>query len=201
VIAKPNKEHTMTDPTMALMEYLRNVGLQPDEGFLQEGLRQLTQTVLELEAAEQIGAGRYERTPERKTYRNGHRERVWETRVGEIPLRIPKVRDGSYFPSLLEPRRRSEKALLAVVQQAYVEGVSTRRVDDLLQALGLTGIDKSWVSRICKELDNVVAPFRNRPLEGQYPFVWLDAPYLKVRQNHRIVSQALVIAAGVRENG
>jgi putative transposase len=201
VIAKPNKEHTMTDATMALMEYLRNVGLEPDEGFLQEGLQRLTQTVMELEAAAQIGAGHYERTPERKTYRNGHRERVWETRVGEIPLRIPKVRDGSYFPSLLEPRRRSEKALLAVVQQAYVEGVSTRRVDDLLQALGLTGIDKSRVSRICKELDEVVEPFRNRPLEGQYPFVWLDALYLKVRQNHRIVSQALVIATGVRENG
>jgi len=199
----------MADPTIpaghrdgvALVQYLRKVGLKPDEGFLQEGLRQLTQTVLELEAAEQIGAGRYERTPERTTYRNGHRERVWETRVGEIPLRIPKVRDGSYFPSLLEPRRRSEKALLAVVQQAYVEGVSTRRVDDLLQALGLTGIDKSRVSRICKELDEVVEPFRNRPLEGQYPFVWLDALYLKVRQNHRIVSQALVIATGVRENG
>ena len=191
----------MTDPTMALMEYLRNVGLEPDERFLQEGLQRLTQTVMELEAAEQIGADRYERTPERRTYRNGHRERVWETRVGEIPLRIPKVRDGTYFPSLLEPRRRSEKALLAVVQQAYVEGVSTRRVDDLLQALGLTGIDKSRVSRICKELDDVVEPFRNRPLEGQYPFVWLDALYLKVRQNHRIVSQALVIATGVRENG
>jgi len=191
----------MTDPTMALMEYLRNVGLEPDERFLQEGLQRLTQTVMELEAAEQIGAGRYERTPERRTYRNGHRERVWETRVGEIPLRIPKVRDGTYFPSLLEPRRRSEKALLAVIQQAYVEGVSTRRVDDLLQALGLTGIDKSRVSRICKELDEVVEPFRNRPLEGQYPFVWLDALYLKVRHNHRIVSQALVIATGVRENG
>ena len=191
----------MADPTMALMEYLRKVGLEPDEDYLQEGLRQLTQTVLELEAAEKIGARRYQRTPERKTYRNGHCERVWETRVGEIPLRIPKVRDGSYFPSLLEPRRRSEKALLAVVQQAYVEGVSTRRVDDLLQALGLTGIDKSRVSRICKELDDVVEPFRSRPLEGQYPFVWLDALYLKVRQNHRIVSQALVIATGVRENG
>lgn len=165
----------MADPTMALMEYLRNMGLEPDEGFLQEALQQLTQTVVELEAAKQIGAGRYERTPERKPYRNGHRERVWETRVGEIPLRIPKVRDGSYFPSLLEPRRRSEKALLAVIQQAYVEGVSTRRVDDLLQALGLTGIDKSRVSRICKELDEVVEQFRNRPLEGTYPFVWLDA--------------------------
>ncbi len=191
----------MADPTMALMQYLRNMGMDPDESFLQEGLRQLTQTVVELEAAEKIGAGHYERSPERKTYRNGHRDRVWETRVGEIPLRIPKVRDGSYFPSLLEPRRRSEKALLAVVQQAYVEGVSTRRVDDLLQALGLTGIDKSRVSRICKELDEVVEPFRNRPLEGEYPFVWLDALYLKVRQNHRIVSQALVIATGVRENG
>ena len=200
----------MADPTMALMQYLRNMGMDPDESFLQEGLRQLTQTVVELEAAEKIGAGHYERSPERKTYRNGHRDRVWETRVGEIPLRIPKVRDGSYFPSLLEPRRRSEKALLAVVQQAYVEGVSTRRVDDLLQALGLTGIDtpalaggarESRVSRICKELDEVVEPFRNRPLEGEYPFVWLDALYLKVRQNHRIVSQALVIATGVRENG
>jgi len=183
------------------MDYLRNMGLEPDESFLQEALQRLTQTVVELEAAKQIGAGRYERTPERKTYRNGHRDRVWETRVGEIPLRIPKVRDGSYFPSLLEPRRRSEKALLAVIQQAYVEGVSTRRVDDLLQALGLTGIDKSRVSRICKELDEVVEPFRNRPLEGQYPFVWLDALYLKVRHNHRIVSQALVIATGVRESG
>jgi len=191
----------MADPTIALMEYLRNMGFEPDEGFLQEALQRLTQTVLELEAAKQIGAGHYERTPERKTYRNGHRERVWETRVGEIPLRIPKVRDGSYFPSLLEPRRRAEKALLAVVQQAYVEGVSTRRVDDLLQALGLTGIDKSRVSRICKELDEVVERFRSRPLEGQYPFVWLDALYLKVRDNHRIVSQALVIATGVRESG
>lgn len=116
-------------------------------------------------------------------------------------MRIPKVRDGSYFPSLLEPRRRSEKALLAVIQQAYLEGVSTRRVDDLLQALGLTGIDKSRVSRICKQLDEVVEQFRNRPLEGTYPFVWLDALYLKVRHNHRIVSQALVIATGVRESG
>ena len=216
----------MTNPTIpaghrdgvALMDYLRNVGLEPDERFLQEGLRRLAQAVVELEAAHQIGAGRCERTPERETYRNGHRERTWETRVGKIPLRIPRVRDGTYFPSLLEPRRRSEKTLLAVVQQAYVEGVSTRRVDDLLhivpmslrEALGLTGIDtpalaggarESRVSRICKELDEVVESFRNRPLEGTYPFVWLDALYLKVRQNHRIVSQALVIAIGVRETG
>jgi transposase-like protein len=116
-------------------------------------------------------------------------------------LRIPKVRHGTYFPSLLNPRRRSEKALLAVVQQAYIQGVSTRKVDDLLQALGLTGIDKSKVSRICKELDSVVEAFRNRPLTDGYPYLWLDALYLKVRQNHRIVSQAVVIAIGVRTSG
>ncbi len=133
--------------------------------------------------------------------RNGYRERVWETRVGEIPLRIPKLRTGSYFPSLLEPRRRAEQALLAVIQQAYVEGVSTRKVDELLRAMGLTGIDKSTVSRICKSLDDVVIEFRNRPLKGRYPYVWLDATYLKVRQNHRIVSLALVIAIGVNEAG
>ncbi len=126
---------------------------------------------------------------------------MWETRVGEIPLRIPKLRTGSYFPSLLEPRRRAEQALLAVVQQAYVEGVSTRKVDDLLQAMGLTGIDKSQVSRICKGLDEVVQEFRNRPLSGRYPYVWLDATYLKVRQNHRIVSQAAVLAIGVTDLG
>ncbi len=125
--------------------------------------------VVELEAAKQIGAGRYERSPEGKAYRNDHRDRVWETRVGEIPSRIPKVRDGSYFPSLLELRRRSEKALRAVIQRAYVEGVSTRRVDDLPQALGLAGIDKNRLSRTCRELDEVVETFRNRPLEGQYP--------------------------------
>jgi putative transposase len=114
---------------------------------------------------------------------------------------IPKLREGTYFPSLLESRRRAEKALLAVVQTAYVKGVSTRKVDDLLKALGLTGIDKSKVSRICKELDELVDGFRNRPLEGSYPYLWLDALYLKVRQDHRIVNQAMVIAIGVRETG
>jgi len=116
-------------------------------------------------------------------------------------LSIPKLREGNFFPSLLEPRKRSEKALLAVVQSAYVHGVSTRKVDHLLQALGLTGIDKSKVSRICKELDEAVEDFRNRPLEGEYPYLWLDALYLKVRQNHRIVSQAMVIVIGVKETG
>ena len=161
----------------------------------------MSQMVMELEVQAQTGAAKHERMAERKTQRNGYRERAWETRVGEIPLRIPKLRYGSYFPSLLEPRRRAEQALLAVVQQAYVEGISTRKVDELLQAMGLTGIDKSSVSRICKSLDEVVTEFRNRPLERRYPYVWLDATYLKVRHNHRIVSQALVIAIGVNELG
>lgn len=191
----------MTNSNMTLLEYLRKVGVDPEGDFLQEGAQLVAQLAIELEAEEIIGAGRYERSPNRKNHRNGHRERMWETRVGEIPLRIPKLREGTYFPSLLEPRRRAEKALLAVVQTAYVKGVSTRKVDDLLKALGLTGIDKSKVSRICKELDELVDGFRNRPLEGSYPYLWLDALYLKVRQDHRIVNQAMVIAIGVRETG
>ena len=191
----------MTTATIAFQEYLRKLGLDQDKDFLQESVRVMSQMVMELEVHAQTGAAKHERTVERKTQRNGYRGRVWETRGGEIPLRIPKLRTGSYFPSLLEPRRRAEQALLAVVQQAYVEGVSTRKVDELLQAMGLTGIDKSTVSRICKSLDDVVVEFRNRPLTGRYPYVWLDATYLKVRQNHRIVSLALVIAIGVNEVG
>jgi transposase-like protein len=191
----------MTKATIALMTYLRQLGLDLDGDFLQHAVQTLSQQLIELEAGAQIGADKYERTAARMTQRNGYRDRRWDTRVGEIPLRIPKLRQGSYFPSLLEPRRRAEKALVAVVQSAYVEGVSTRKVDDLVQALGLTGIDKSTVSRLCQELDAVVEPFRQRALIGAYPYVWLDALYLKVRQNHRIVSQALVIALGVRETG
>jgi len=191
----------MTEPTIALMEYLRQMGLDGDADFLREGVRLMSQLLMELEVEEMTGAGRYERTPERVNQRNGYRHRRWETRVGEIPLRIPKLRKRSYFPSLLEPRRRAEKALFAVVQEAYVKGVSTRKVDELLQALGLTGIDKSKVSRMCQELDELVEAFRNRSLEGEYPYLWLDAIYLKVRQNHRIVNQAVVIAIGVRETG
>ena len=158
----------MTDPTMTLLEYLSKIGINLDGNFLQEGARLVAQLAIELEAEEKIGAGRFERSPHRKNHRNGRRERVWETRVGEIPLRIPKLREGSYFPGLLEPRRRAEEAFLAVVQTAYVKGLSTRKVDDLLKALGLTGIDKSKVSRICKELDELVEGFRSRPLEGSY---------------------------------
>jgi len=191
----------MTTRTIALTEHLSKLGLTLDGDFLRQALELLAQELIELEAAHEIGAGKYERTAARTTQRNGYRERGLDTRVGELSLRIPKVRQGSFFPSLLEPRRRAEKALLAVVQEAYVEGVSTRKVDDLVQALGLTGIDKSSVSRICSELDTAVEAFRKRELTGAYPYLWLDALYLKVRQNHRIVSKALVIAVGVRETG
>jgi transposase-like protein len=191
----------MTEAIVALQEYLRNVGTELDGDFLREGIAVLTRLLMELEVSQQIGAERYQRSEERQAYRNGYRERTWETRVGEIPLRIPKLRTGNFFPSFLEPRRRAERALLAVIQTAYVQGVSTRKVDELVQALGLTGVDKSKVSRICKELDEAVKVFRHRPLEAKYPYLWLDALYLKVRQNHRIVSMAVVIAIGVRETG
>ena len=125
-----------------------------------------------------------------------YRERTWDTRVGTIELQVPRVRDGSFFPSLLEPRRRAERALVAVVQEAYVQGVSTRRVDDLVQALGMQGISKSQVSRMCAELDEEVERFRTRKLEGPYPYVWLDGTFVKVRDNGRVVSQAIVIAIG-----
>jgi transposase-like protein len=187
---------------MTLGDYLRKISVDLDGDFMREGVRLLAQLIMEGEVAEQIGATKYQRTPERTTQRNGYREpRGWDTRVGSIDLEIPKLRRGSYFPSFLEPRRRVEKALLAVVQQAYIEGVSTRKVDDLLQGLGLDHLDKSLVSRTCKELDSLVEEFRNRPLEDSFPYVWFDAIYLKVRQNHRIVSLATVIAIGVCETG
>ena len=191
----------MTKPSIALREYLRNTGIDLDGDFLRESIALMTRLLMEAEVSEQIGAERYERSNGRQAQRNGYRGREWETRVGEIPVRIPKLRQGSYFPSFLEPRRRAERALMAVIQSAYVEGVSTRKVDKLVQTLGLTGIDKSKVSRICQELDEAVMIFRNRPLEAEYPYLWLDAVYLKVRQNHRSVNMAVVIAIGVRETG
>ena len=191
----------MTEATIALKEYLYNLGMEKDADFLRQGVELLSQLLMEAEVEQQIGAKKHERSEKRSNYRNGTRKRSWETRVGEIELAIPKLRKGSYYPSLLEPRRPAEKALLAVVQEAYLKGVSTRKVDDLLKALGLTGIDKSKVSRICKELDQAVEAFRERELQESYPYVWLDALYLKVRQNHRVVSLALVIAVGVDEQG
>src|SRR5690349_3246903 len=185
---------------MALAEVLRKAGVEQAD-FLREGVRVLAQELMELELAEHLGAERHERTAERTGYRNGYRERPWDTRVGSIELQVPRVRDGSFLPSLLEPRRRAEKALVAVVQEAYVQGISTRRVDDLVQALGMQGISKSQVSRMCAELDKEVENFRTRKLTGPYPYVWLDATFVKVRDNGRVISQAIVIAIGVTASG
>src|SRR5215211_3840588 len=192
----------MADETrMALEGLLRKAQVEGDIDFLRDGVRVLTQALLELEVSQHLGAEKHERTPERTGQRNGYREREWDARVGTIGLRVPRVRDGSFFPSLLEPRKRAERALVAVVQEAYVQGVSTRRVDDLVQALGMTGISKSQVSRVCAELDAEVERFRTRRLEGPYPYVWLDATFLKVRQTGKVISMAVVIAIGVRASG
>ncbi len=187
--------------SMALAELVRKAGQQGDVDFLREGVRVLSQALMEVEVSQHLGAERHERAAERGGYRNGYREREWETRVGAIDLRVPRVRDGSYFPSLLEPRKRAEQALVAVVREAYVGGVSTRKVDRLVKALGLDGISKSQVSRLCAELDAEVERFRSRPLVGAYPYVWLDATFVKVRDGGRVVSMAVVLATGVRASG
>ena len=183
---------------IGLAQLLRKAQMDHDADFLKEGVRALSQALMEMEVEEHIGAGRHERAEGRSGHRNGYRERTWDTRAGAIELKVPRVRDGSYFPSLLEPRRRAERALSAVVQEAYVHGVSTRKVDELVKALGMTGISKSWVSELCEELDEEVERFRNRALEGPYPYVWLDATYVKARQDGRVGSTAVVIAVGVK---
>ena len=176
--------------------------LEGEEGldFLRESLTWVVQQLMEAEVSELIGAEHGERNPERLTHRNGYRPRRWDRRAGEIELAIPKIRRGSYFPSFLEPRRRSEQALVSVIQQAYVCGVSTRKVDQLVESLGLR-ISRSEVSRVCAGLDEQVEAFRTRPLEGRYPYVWLDAKVEKVRDGGRVVRKCLVIAHGVHESG
>ena len=136
--------------------------------------------LMALEVEGLTGAAYGERTPDRLTHRNGYRERSWETRAGTVALKIPKLRKGSYFPGFLEPRRMAEKALTAVIQEAYIQGVSTRSVDDLVQAMGMSGISKSQVSRLCGEIDDKIQSFLDRPLEGEWPYLWLDATYVKV---------------------
>jgi transposase-like protein len=168
--------------------------------FLRESLRWVVQQLMEAEVSELIGAERGERTPDRATHRNGYRGRRWDTRAGEIELAIPKLRRGSYFPTFLEPRKRSEQALVSVVQEAYVAGVSTRKVDQVVESLGLR-VSKSEVSRVCEGLDEQVEAFRSRPLEGRYPYLWLDAKVEKVRDGGRVVRKCLVIAHGVHETG
>jgi transposase-like protein len=191
----------MANPRMTLLELLNKAEQGADPSFLRDGLRLLVQELMEAEVTQLVGAAPYERAETRLTSRNGYREREWDTRVGTLELQIPKLRQGSYFPGLLEPRRRHERALLAVVQEAYVHGVSTRSVDALAEALGLKGMSKDQVSRICKELDGQVQAFRNRPLEGEYPYLLLDATFEKVREGGRVISMAVLIAVGIRSSG
>ena len=193
----------MAEDRMAVLDTVRKAIADGDQDFLREGVRVLAQAVMEAEVTELTGLPHGERDPDRRlTRRNGYRDRRWDTRAGTVELAIPRVRDGSYFPSLLEPRRRAERALLAVVQEAYVSGVSTRRVDDLVRALGIEGMSKSEVSRICAALDGEVEAFRSRPLsDTAYPYLWLDATYLKVREGGRVVSMAALVAVGVALSG
>lgn len=188
----------MTDDTMNLQAL---VGKSADADFLREMIGFAAQRLMDLEVGNLTGAGYGEKSNDRLAQRNGYRERDWETRAGTVELRIPKLRTGSYFPAFLEPRRLSEKALTAVVQEAYIQGISTRSVDDLVKAMGMSGISKSQVSRLCEEIDVRVKAFLERPIEGDWPYVWVDATYLKVRQAGRIVSVAVTIAVGVNGDG
>jgi transposase-like protein len=188
----------MTDEMMTLRTLLEK---SSDADLLREMIGFTAQRLMELEVESKTGAGYGEKSAERLAQRNGYRDRLWETRAGSVELRIPKLRQGSYFPAFLEPRRLAEKALTAVVQEAYVHGVSTRSVDDLVKAMGMSGISKSQVSRLCEDIDEKVKAFLNRPLEGDWPYLWIDATYLKVRQSGRIVSVAVIIAVGVNSDG
>src|ERR1043166_4644251 len=172
---------------MTIEEVVRKVLLDEHADVIREAVKAVAAEMMEVEVAELIGAQRGERRPEdRATHRNGYRPRRWDTRAGELELQIPKIRRGSYFPSFLEPRRRSEQALVSVIQEAYVAGVSTRKVDQLVESLGLR-VSRSEVSRICAGLDEQVEAFRTRPLEGPYPYLWLDAKVEKVRDGGRVV--------------
>jgi putative transposase len=192
------REDPMTETTIPLAELLAKAG---DPDFLRSAAQAVVQMLMEADVDGLIGAARHERTGERVTYRNGYRDRSLDTRLGALQLRIPKLRQGSYFPPFLEPRKTSEKALVAVIQEAWIGGVSTRRVEDLVQAMGLNGISKSTVSKLCQDIDERVNAFLDRPLEGEWPYLWLDATYLKQREGGRIVSVAAIIAVAANTDG
>ena len=189
----------MTEERLPLAELLAKAG---DGDFLRTVAEAVVQLLMETDVEGLIGAARHERNAERQTYRNGFRDRSLDTRLGTLQLRIPKLRSGpAYFPPFLEPRKTSERALVAVIQEAWIGGVSTRRVDDLVQAMGLSGISKSTVSKLCKDIDERVNAFLDRPLQGEWPYLWLDATYLKQREGGRIVSVAAIIAVAVNTEG
>ncbi len=188
----------MTEDRLPWAELLQKAG---DGDFLRTVAEAVLQVLMESDVEGLVGAGRHERSTDRLNYRNGYRDRTLDTRLGTLALRVPKLRQGSYFPPFLEPRKMSEKALVAVIQEAWIGGVSTRRVDDLVQAMGLSGISKSQVSKLCKDIDERVTAFLERPLEGDWPYLWLDATYLKVREGGRIVPVAAIIAVAVSSDG
>jgi putative transposase len=188
----------MTDDRMALIELVEK---SADSDLVRAMLAFAAERLMEAEVEARTGAAHGARDPGRQVQRNGYRERAWDTRAGRIDLDIPKLRRGSYFPSFLEPRRTAEKALTAVIQEAYVHGVSTRSVDDLVRAMGASGVSKSQVSRLVEEIDQRVNAFLARPIEGEWPYVWIDATYVKARQAGRIVSTAVIIAVGVNTDG
>ena len=188
----------MTDERMALLELVEQ---QADGDLVREMLAFAADRIMEAEVETRTGAAKGTRSPLREVQRNGYRMRDWDTRAGRIPLEIPKLRKGSYLPSFLEPRRTAEKALVAVIQEAYVQGISTRSVDDLVKAMGAGGMSKSQVSRLCAEIDERVNAFLSRPLEGAWPYLWLDATYVKARDGGRIVSRAVIVAVAVNEDG
>ena len=188
----------MTNDMMSLKALMEK---SADADLLREMIGYGATRLMELEVGGLTGAAHGEKSADRLVQRNGYRDRDWETRAGTVELRIPKLRKGSYFPFFLEPRRLAEKALTAVIQEAYIQGISTRSVDDLVQAMGMSGISKSQVSRLCEDIDIRVKAFLDRPIEGDWPYLWIDATYIKVRQNDRVVSVAVIVAVGANTDG